>query len=244
MEKIQINAQKRSISGRKVQQLRKQGFLPANVYGKKIASSAVQVTIKDFTPVFAKAGGSGLVELAFGDKKLPVLIHNVQHHPVTHVPLHADFFQVDLKEKITAKVPVILTGEAKAVKDKRGVILTILSELEVQALPADLPEKIEVDITHLATIDEAIKVADLKVNDRVKIIAGSNLDIVKVAPLVSKEAEKMVQEEAAAAAAAATAEIAAAEIAPTAGGKEESAQGAAFGAPAKPSIEGSSSSTS
>ena len=89
MERLQLQAQKRTISGRKVKQIRKQGFLPANVYGKKITSKAVQVAVKDFTSVFAKAGGSGLVELSLADKKVPVLIHNVQYHPVTNTPLHA-----------------------------------------------------------------------------------------------------------------------------------------------------------
>lgn len=224
MEKIQLQAQKRTISGRKVKQIRKQGFLPANVYGKKITSRAVQVAVKDFTSVFARAGGSGLVELSLADKKVPVLIHNVQYHPVTNTPLHADFFQVDLKEKITAKVPVVLVGEAKAVKDKAGVLLTILSELEVEALPADLPEKIEVDVTHLALIDESVKVESIKVSEKVKILAGNDLDIVKIAPLVSKEAEKMAQEEKAAAAAAAAAKSDLAEASPTpeaVAGKEE-----------------------
>lgn len=234
MDGIQLNAQKRSISGRKVKQLRKQGFLPANIYGKKIASRAVQVAIKEFTPVFAKAGGSGLVELTLGEKKLPVLIHNVQHHPVTDAPLHADFFQVDLKEKITAKIPVVFVGEAKAVKDKVGVILTILSELEVEALPVDLPEKIEVDITHLAAIDETIKVMNLKVNEKVQIITDSNLDIAKVAPLVSKEAEKMVEEEKAAAAAAAAATSEAGTTEAPSGGKEAVSPQTPTTSPGKP----------
>lgn len=224
MEKHVLKAAKRTITGRKIKNLRRQGILPANIYGKKLKSQVVQLNEKDFSTVFAKTGETGLVELLVGEEKHPVLIHNVQYHPVTGAPLHADFLQVDLKEKVTAKVAVVLIGEAPVVKDKTGVLLTILSEIEVEALPADLPDKLEVDISNLSTIDQSIKVEQLKISDKVKVLTDPNLEIVKVAPLVSKEAEKMVAEEAAAAAAAA-AETAAAttETAPAEVGKAEGA---------------------
>ena len=203
VEKLKLTGQKRNITGRKVKQLRKQGILPANIYGKKITSKAVQVPVKAFNDVFAKAGETGLVDLEVDGKSVLVLIHNIQYDPITSLPLHADFFQVDLKEKVTAKVPVVFVGESPSVKDKVGVLLTLLTEVEVEALPADLPDKIEVETGALRALDQAIKVNDLKVGDKVKIMTDVNLDVVKVAPLVSKEAEKMAAEEAAAAAAAA-----------------------------------------
>lgn len=205
MEKIKLSATKRTTAGRKVKKLRKEGILPANIYGKKVASLAVQVDKKEFNSIFIKAGETGLVELTVGEKVHPVLIHNVQFNPVTEEPLHVDFLQVDLKEKVTTKVPVHLVGEAQAVKDKIGVLLTLLSEVEVEALPADLPEKIEVKIDGLSAINQTVKVSDLKVSDKVKILSSAELDVVKVAPLVSKEAEKMAKEEQEAAAAAAAA---------------------------------------
>lgn len=201
MEKHSLKATKRKVTGRKVKSLRKDGILPANIYGKKIKSLAVQVAEKEFETLFLKAGETGLVELSVDDEKRPVLIHNVQYHPVTGKLYHVDLLQVDLKEKVVAKVPVILIGESPAVKDKVGVILNILSEIEVEALPGDLPDRIGVDITHLSAINDSIKVSQIKVSDKVKILSDSSLEIVKVAPLVSKEAEKMAAEEAAAKAA-------------------------------------------
>ncbi len=224
MEKLVLKAEKRTVSGRKVKSLRKQGLLPGNIYGKKIKSKAIQISEKDFAAIFAKAGETGLVELLVGEEKHPVLIHNVQYHPVTDAPLHADFLQVDLKEKVTAKVAVVLVGESPAVKDKTGVLLTILSEIEVEALPADLPDKLEVDISNLSAVDQSVKVEQLKVSDQIKVLADPKLEIVKVAPLVSKEAEKMAAEEAAAAAAAAAETAAAAtETAPAEAVKSEGA---------------------
>lgn len=205
MEKLKLKVAKRTVLGRKVKKLRKDEIIPANVYGKKVKSLAVQVVEKELAPVFAKAGETGLIELDVEGERRPVLIHNVQYHPVTQQPIHIDFYQVDLKEKVVAKVPLQVVSEAPAVKDKLGVILNILSEVEVEALPADLPEKIEVDVKNLTTVGQTIKVADLKVSDKVKILTDNNLEIVKIAPLVSKEAEALTKEQEAAAAAAATA---------------------------------------
>lgn len=203
MEKYNLTAQKRSILGQKVEQLRKKGILPANLFGKKIKSQAIQLSSKDFDKIFSKAGESSLVELVIDKKIHPVLIHNVQMHPVTDISIHVDFFEVDLKEKVATKVPLVSVGESVAVKDRIGVLLTLLSEVEVEALPADLPDKIEVDISKLAVLDQVIKISELKVSDKIKILTDKDQDIIKVAPLVSKEAQKQAEEEAAAAAAAA-----------------------------------------
>lgn len=219
MEKLQLKTSRRNTVGRKVKKLRRHGQLPANVYGKKVKSQAVQVEEKEFAKIFDKAGETGVVELALDDEKRPVLIHNIQYHPVTGRPLHVDFLQVDLKEKVTAKVPVEIIGESVAVRDKVGVLLTLISELEVEALPTDLPEKIEIDISNLKAINQTVKVEDLKVSQKIKILADTNQELVKIAPLVSKEAEQMAKEEAekaaaAVAAVATTAESIASQTAP------------------------------
>ncbi len=206
MDKISLNAQKRTVLGRKIKKLRKEGMLPANIYGKKVKSQAVTVKFSDFESVFKKAGETGLVDLTIDKDVRPVLIQNVQYDPVSDRILHADFYQVDLKEKVTAKVPVELSGTAKAVANKIGVLLTLLDEVEVEALPVDLPEKIVVYVDDLSEVDQVIKVSDLKVDSQVKILTPTDREVVKVAPLVSKEAEKQAaEEEAAKAAAAATA---------------------------------------
>jgi large subunit ribosomal protein L25 len=214
MMKHALKAVKRSVTGRKVKTLRKEGIVPGNIFGKKITSLGVQIPEKLFAGVFAKAGETGIVELDVDGKIHPVLIHNIQVDPVSGITLHVDFYQVDLKEKITAKIPLAISGEAPAVKDKIGVLLTILSDIEVEALPAELPEKIVVDVTVLTALDQSVKVEQLKVDKGVKILTDGTLDVVKIAPLVSKEAEKMAAQEAAAAAAAAAAAQPAATEAP------------------------------
>lgn len=204
MEKHTLIVQKRTITGKKVKNLRKQGLLPGNIYGKGVTSTAVEVNIKEFEKLFSKIGETGLVYLELAGESHPVLIHQVQLSPTTDLPLHADFYQVNLKEKVTSQVPIELVGEAEAVVNKIGVLLTLLDEVEVEALPTDLPEHLELNITSLKEIDEELKVKDLKVDkEKVEIKSDSEQTIVKIGSLVTEEMKKEAAAEAAAKAAAA-----------------------------------------
>jgi large subunit ribosomal protein L25 len=226
MKKYSLKAAKRDVVGRKVKSLRKNGQVPGTVYGKKVASESVAVDAKAFDKLYQEAGETGLVELALDGGMRPVLIHSVQRDPVARDILHVEFHQVDLKEKVHANVPVVLTGEAAAVAQKVGVLLTITNELEVEALPTDLPESIEVDVTKLAAVGEELKVSDIPVPTGVTVVTPADQIVVKVDSLVSKEAEAQAAADAAAAAAAA------AQAAPAAEGAEAApAEGEA--APAK-----------
>lgn len=193
-----LKAEKRKVLGRKVKTLRREGVLPANIYGKKVKSEAVKVDAKDFASVFSKAGETGIVELVLEGKKRPVLIHNVQVHPVTDLAVHADFLQVDLKAKVTAQVPVELTSMSPAEKEGKGTVVQYVDEIEVEALPADLPDKFEIDLSKLSEVDKAVKVGELKV-DRTKIEIKNEVDqiIVKVEPprKEEEEARPKVEEE-------------------------------------------------
>ena len=140
MKRESLTAEKRTVAGKKVKKLRKEGILPANIYGKNFASEQVQLPLKDFVEVFDKVHETGLVDLLVGKETYPVLIHNVQIHPLDYTPIHADFYKVNLKEKVKTAIPVVSIGEAKAVTDKVGVLLQTLNEIEVEALPTDLPE--------------------------------------------------------------------------------------------------------
>lgn len=219
MKKYTLNAQERTLVGRKVKQLRSAGSIPASVYGKKVESTSVTIVRDDFIKVYQAAGESGLVELTMDHQVRPVLIHNVQKDALSGYPLHVEFYQVDLKEKVKAHVPIEITGEAQAVKEKQGVLLTILDEVEVEALPTELPEKIVVDVAKLAAVNQELKVSELKVPAGVTILTDPGLTIVKIGALVTKEAEAEAAAEAAAAAAAA-AESAAAGTGATPTGQE------------------------
>ncbi|MBI2007192.1 MAG: 50S ribosomal protein L25 [Candidatus Blackburnbacteria bacterium] len=182
-----LTAQERKVFGRKVGRLRREGILPANIYGKKIKSLAVQVKQEEFDKCFAEAGETGLVELKVDNTVHPVLIHNLQRDPVTDQPLHADFLEVSLKEKVTATVPVELVGKSPAEKEG-GVVVQQMHEVEVEALPTDLPEKVEVDISGLTEIDQAIKAGELKVDKtKVEIKEDPERIVVSVAPPAKEE---------------------------------------------------------
>ena len=198
MKRENLKVEKRKVLGKKVKKLRKEGILPANVYGKDIKSIAVQLAQKDFEKVFEKAGETGLVDVMVDRKTIPVLIHNVQSDYLGNY-LHADFFKVDLKEKVKTMVPILILGEPKAVVDKIGLLMNIMSEVEVEALPEALPENIEVNVENLALVDEQITVADIKAPQGVVILTDPSQVIIKIGALVSKEAEELVAQEAAAA---------------------------------------------
>lgn len=208
MKAVKLTVQPRKVLGKKVKKLRKEGLLPANIYGKGVKSEAVQLPEKDFLETFKEVGETGLVELQVDGKVRPVLIHNVQYDSMTNSPLHADFYQVNLKEKVKTKVVLVFVGEPIAVTNKIGILLEQLSEIEVEALPTDLPENIEVNVEKLANVDEQITVADIKVPTGVTVLSDTNQVVAKIGELITKEA---AEEAAAAAAAAEEAKAAAAE---------------------------------
>jgi len=188
-EKITLKVEKRMVLGKKVKKLRKEEVLPANIYGKNVKSLAVQVSLKDFLPVYKKVGETGIVEVKVEGEEKPrhALIHNVQRDPVSDQPLHADFHQVLLTEKITASIPVELVGESPAVQQKLGVLIQPLTEVEVEALPTELPEQFTVDISSLKEVDQAITVADLKPPTGVKILTSEKEILVKINPPTKEE---------------------------------------------------------
>ena len=190
-----LESKKRTITGRKVKSLRKEGILPANIYGKGIKSLAIEMPLKEFSKIYSKAGETGLIELIIaGTKPKTTLIHNVQKDVVSGDFLHVDFRQVDLTKKIIAAVPIVVKDEAPAVSIG-GVQIQIMDEIEVQALPADLPEKIEVDVSKLEKIGQSIAVKELKYDKNKVKLQLDNLDLLVIkieAP--AKEEEKPVEE--------------------------------------------------
>ena len=197
--------QKRTVTGKKVKSLRREGQIPATVYGKKVKSRSVSVSADAFAKIYSVAGETGLVELSIDKEMSPVLIHSVQVDPVYGKTLHIEFHQVDLKEKVHAKVPVELIGESPAVAQKLGVLLTVLNDIEVEALPTDLPEKITLDVSTLVEVNQELKVSDAPISKDVTVLSDGTLTIVKVGPRVTKEAEAQAAAEEAQAAEAAAA---------------------------------------
>lgn len=180
MDKIVLKAQKRELQGRKVSQLRKQGVTPANLYGKGIKSVALQFDAKILEKILDEAGETQIIDLQLAGTGHPVLVSNVQIHPVSQDIVHVDFRQVNLKEKIEASVPVELEGESPAEKAGNTVVV-LIDEIQVEALPADLPEKFVIDATVLTEVDQTIFVKDLPYDkQKVEIKTDPELIVVKV----------------------------------------------------------------
>lgn len=176
-------------------QVRRTGSIPAVLYGHSVPARPLQVETKQFMHVFTRVGTTSLVTLAVDGKDHPVLIREVQYHPLTDSVQHIDFYQVRLDEAISAKVPLHLVGESSAVKDLGGVLVRNLDTLEIEALPQDLPHAIEVNISSLTTFEKSIRVKDIAVPAGVKVLADPDTVAVLVqAPRSEEELESLKEE--------------------------------------------------
>lgn len=213
MDRIPLKAEERIILGKQVKKLRQQGFVPAHVFGNKIETEHVAVKASEFAKVYNQAGESGLIDLKIGSDKIrPVLVRDVQVDPVRGATLHVDFYQVNLLEKVSVWVPIEITGEEpEVVHSGEAIVIQPMNEVEVEALPAELPEKFVVDISKLKQIDDSITVAEMVVPEGVTVLADPEAVVAKLDNAVSEEAQKLMEEEAA------EQEAAAAEAAPEEG---------------------------
>ena len=192
MEFIELQAKIRELVGKSQNSLRKEGFLPSVIYGHNFESLPIQIKYSDFEKVFKKAGESTLINLKINDKDEPAVIKDIQKDPVSDKIIHADFYKVNLKEKIKAKVPLVMKGESEAVK-AGGILVRTVNELEVEALPQDLPHELQIDVSRLQNFGDHILVKDIFVSDKIKIEA--NLE--DVVALVQEPRAEVVEEAAA-----------------------------------------------
>jgi len=190
MPEVNLKAFKRTVLGIKVKNLRQEGLVPANVYGKKTKSIAVSLKKDEFSKVFSEVGETGIVKLTVDDDKeeRPILIQNIQRDPLTGEAIHIDLRQIILTEKITAEIPVELVGEAPAVQQKLGILIQTASEIEVEALPMDLPEHFIVEVNRLLNVGDQVTLKDL-VFDRRKIKPSVEEETVlaRIEPLAKEE---------------------------------------------------------
>ncbi|MEK7659203.1 MAG: 50S ribosomal protein L25 [Patescibacteria group bacterium] len=189
MEKIELEAKIRESVGKALNSLRKEGFLPSVVYGHNFEASPIQIKYTDFENAFKKAGESTLINLKIGDKEELTVIKDIQKNPVTDKIIHADFYKVNLKERIKAKIPLVSVGESEAVK-AGGVLIKTISELEVEALPQDLPHELQIDLSRLQNFGDHILVKDILVSSKVKIEANPE----DVVALIQAPREEVVEE--------------------------------------------------
>lgn len=187
MQKIEIQAQGRTITGRASKSLRAKGLVPAVIYGHNFAPINIQIPEKDFQKAYAKAGESTLVYLTLDADSYPAIIHQVARDPVSDRFIHADFQKVRLDEKIKAKIPVAIIGESPAVKGLGGILVKNINEIEVEGLPQNLPHQFDVDISGLAQFRDSFQIKQLAVPAGVEIKANMEDIIVLVQEPISEE---------------------------------------------------------
>jgi large subunit ribosomal protein L25 len=195
MEQIDLNAEVRAATGKRVAHARAEGYVPAVVYGSRYAATSIQIESKALHKVLARAGSNTLIRLQIVDREpVAVLAREVQRDTLRHHVIHVDFQQVVMTEKITADIPLKLVGEAPAARDLGGILVHGIDRLEVHCLPGDLPPTIEVDLTRLARIHDAITVADLALPASVTILAEPETVIARIeAPRIVEAEEPTVE---------------------------------------------------
>ena len=202
---LNLKAKIRKEIGKKVKKRRKQGLLPAVLYGPEIKNLIIELDSKEFDNIYKEAGESSLISLQVDPsvdsgqvKKFSVLIHEVKKDPLTGKPIHVDFYQPILTEEVEATVSIVFEGEALAIKELGGTLIREISEIEVKALPKDLPHEIKVNIDGLKTFDDEILVKDLKLPEGVTVQRDKNEIVAVVTPpeteKIEEELEKSVEE--------------------------------------------------
>jgi large subunit ribosomal protein L25 len=194
-----LAAAPREILGKHVARLRRAGQLPAVVYGHGVESTSVTIDAHDFELLRRKAGPNALVDLSVDGKKAdPVLIHDVQVHPVTHRPLHVDLFLVRMTVELTVDVPLVAIGVSPAIENDGGTLLHAIESVRIRALPDHLPQSIEYSIENLVDFDAAIHVRDLAIPSDVTLLTDADEIVAKVqAPRVEVEEPTAAEVEAA-----------------------------------------------
>ena len=183
----------RSVLGKRSKRLRREGVLPGNIYGRGLDSVAVQLPRREAESLLSAHGLNSLLELSVEGEKghRPVIVRQVQRHPLSREILHLDFYQVDLARTIQANVPVTLIGEAPAVHTYQGILITGLDHVLVEALPAEIPSHIELSVDFLEELDAQLTVADLVVEDGVRIMTDPEVMLARIArPRVVAEDEE------------------------------------------------------
>lgn len=169
---MELKAQKRSVTGKGVQELRKDGHMPAVVYSAGEESLAISVEATAFGKVLKQAGESTIVELNIDGDTKNVLIHDVDYDPITSAPRHADFYAVKAGQKVEVEVPLVFVGEAPGVKELGANLIKVLHELEIEGEATHLPHELTVDVSSLKTLDDHISAKDVPLPSGVHLITS------------------------------------------------------------------------
>ncbi|NOY35755.1 MAG: 50S ribosomal protein L25 [bacterium] len=187
---MQLTVEQRNIFGKKLKPFREEGKLPAVLYGAKVKSKPLFVVLKDFVKAWKGAGESTIIELKEGEKGVNALIQDVAIDPIKNEPIHVDFLAVQMDKLITASVPLVFEGIAPAVKEAGGVLVKVMHELEVEALPKDLPHELKINIEKLSAIEDKITIKDIDLPEGVKVTGNPDEAVILVESPREEEAEE------------------------------------------------------
>jgi len=194
MEKVVIPAEKRKVTGKQVKALRREGKLPAVLYGYGIDPMSIVLDAHEASRTLARASSSTLITISLDGKEYPTLVREKQLDYIRNSLIHVDFLAVSLTEKITASVGVHVVGEAPAVKEYGAILVTGLTELEVECLATDLPERFTVDVSGLTEISSGVYVKDVVPPDGVEILNDPEEVLVVATAMVEEEIEEEEEE--------------------------------------------------
>jgi len=194
VSEVILHAKKRTVTRSKVKTLRNVGILPAVVYGAGIESTPIELDLRETSKVLAHVGASTLISLKLENANHQVLLRDVQRDYIRGDILHIDFLKVSMDVVIRTEVPLELIGVSPAVKELGGLLVSGLSEIEVEALPGNLPDRIEVDISSIESMDDVITVADLEIGEGIQVLTSEDEVLASVVYQEEEEIEEEVEE--------------------------------------------------
>ena len=195
MEQVELRVTTREVLGKKVRFLRREGIVPLHLFGHGVESLALQCDSAQLRQVLSQAGQTRLIGVKIDKAKKPrnVFVREIQRNPITGELLHVDLYQVRMEEQLKVDVPIILVGEAPALKTKGTILVQELDSITVEALPDKIPARLELDISSLTEVEKAIHVKDILLGDGVRIIGDPEQMVLKVTAAIARE-EEVVKE--------------------------------------------------
>jgi large subunit ribosomal protein L25 len=196
-KQVELSAVKRTVLGKQVKQLRRQGWTPGVMYGHGYESVPLKFEMRELQRLLSETGGSQLVGIKIKGQSQPemALVRDVQRDPIRQTILHVDFYRVQMTERLTTEIPLELIGESPIAALNEGILLQGISSIEVECLPGDLVDAIEVDLSDLVELDQALYVRDLAIPSGIDVLTDTNEMIVRVVPIAEEETFEAEMEE-------------------------------------------------
>ena len=197
-DQVELTAEKRTVLGKQVKQLRRQGWVPGVMYGHGFEAIPLQFENRSISKLLSHVSGSQLVSVQVADQKEPemALVRDVQRDVIKGTILHVDFYRVEMTERLTAEIPLVIVGESPVIALHEGILIQGISAIEVECLPGDLVDEIAVDLSDLEEIGQGVYVRDLAIPSGIDVLTDVDEMIVRIVALAEEEViEEILEEE-------------------------------------------------